>query len=185
MSDFKRVGDFHRKFGLPDYEPRGGPPPDAVDDSVVDFRVKFLLEELAELCDGYGLDLRWEIQQKPFPAAPCPSCSHIGPDYYQHRCPATPRWQDLPKIADALVDLVYVALGTAQLHRLPWARLFMAVHRANMRKERAAGTDDPRSTRPYALNVVKPAGWRPPDVIGALTRAGWKGPRLPYDGGKP
>ena len=44
--------------------------------------------------------------------------------------------QDLAKIADALVDLVYVALGTAHLHGLPWPALWREVQRANMTKER-------------------------------------------------
>jgi hypothetical protein len=43
---------------------------------------------------------------------------------------------DLAKCADALVDLVYVALGTAHLQGLPWDELFDEVQRANMTKER-------------------------------------------------
>lgn len=74
------------------------------------------------------------------------------------------------KQADALVDLVYVALGTAQMMRFAWAPLWAEVQRANMAKERAVSADDPRSTRSHALDVVKPVGWRPPDVAGALDR---------------
>jgi hypothetical protein len=43
---------------------------------------------------------------------------------------------DLAKCADALVDLVYVALGTAHMQMLPWDELFAEVQRANMTKER-------------------------------------------------
>ncbi len=82
---------------------------------------------------------------------------------------------DLPKALDALVDLVYVVLGTAHMMRAPFDEAFREVQRANMTKVRAAGADDPRSTRGSALDVVKPAGWTPPDVAGVLRRAGWDG----------
>lgn len=114
---------------------------------------------------------------------------------------------DLTKIADGLVDLVYVALGTAHLHGLPWQELWNAVQRANMRKERCeinhafvanTGPDDvgccfpmgvdicrqPRhkhSLRGNINDVIKPPGWTPPDIIGVLTLAGWPGPPLPLD----
>lgn len=79
--------------------------------------------------------------------------------------------RDLPKAADALVDLVYVALGTAALMRLPFDECWVEVQRANMAKERALGADDPRSTRGHRLDVVKPAGWTPPDIAGVLLRS--------------
>jgi predicted HAD superfamily Cof-like phosphohydrolase len=85
--------------------------------------------------------------------------------------------QDLPKIADSLVDLVYVALGTAHLHGFPWEELFAEVQRANMQKVRAQRPED--STRLSTFDVVKPAGWQPPNIIEVLMRAGWKGPALP------
>lgn len=44
--------------------------------------------------------------------------------------------KDLAGIADALVDLTYIALGTAHLHGLPWEALFAEVQAANMKKER-------------------------------------------------
>jgi predicted HAD superfamily Cof-like phosphohydrolase len=84
---------------------------------------------------------------------------------------------DLPKIADSLVDLVYVALGTAHLHGLPWEELFTEVQRANMTKERCQRAED--STRGSTFDVIKPAGWKPPNIIEVLMRAGWQGPALP------
>jgi predicted HAD superfamily Cof-like phosphohydrolase len=71
---------------------------------------------------------------------------------------------DLPKFLDALVDLVYVALGTAHLGHLPFDEAFEEVHKANMKKEKAEGSTDPRSKRAHRLDVVKPEGWRPPDL---------------------
>jgi dCMP deaminase len=78
---------------------------------------------------------------------------------------------DLEGFADALADLVYVAHGTAHLAGIPMDPVFREVHRANLSKERAAGASDPRSRRGHALDVVKPAGWRPPDVAGVLRSA--------------
>ena len=107
---------------------------------------------------------------------------------------------DLAKVADGLVDLVYVALGTAQLHGLPWQELWDAVQRANMRKERCLldhvfevneGAVDLRkcgvcgqakvkhSVRGNVNDVIKPEGWTPPDIVGVLSLAGWPGPPLP------
>lgn len=79
---------------------------------------------------------------------------------------------DLAKAADALVDLVYVALGTAHMMHVPFDDVWRAVQEANMAKERASGSGDARSTRGHTMDVVKPAGWRPPDVAGVLRRFG-------------
>jgi len=69
---------------------------------------------------------------------------------------------DLEKAFDALIDFVYVALGTAYLMRLPYQKGWDRVHEANMRKVRADGPNDPRSKRNSTFDVVKPAGWIPP-----------------------
>ena len=69
---------------------------------------------------------------------------------------------DLPAAADALIDLVYVAMGTAIMMGLPWDHIWDAVHDANMRKLR---TESPgASKRGSRYDVIKPAGWTPPNV---------------------
>ncbi len=78
--------------------------------------------------------------------------------------------KDMAKAADALVDLVYVVLGTAHFHAFPFDEIFAEVQRANMAKERSSGDSDPRSKRGSSLDVVKPVGWTPPDVEGILRR---------------
>ena len=67
---------------------------------------------------------------------------------------------DLVKQADALIDLVYVALGTALMMGLPWEDLFAIVHRANMQKRRVA-VGEPGSR--HAFDVRKPDGWVGPE----------------------
>lgn len=75
---------------------------------------------------------------------------------------------DLAGVADALADLVYVALGTAHMYGIPFDKVFEVVHAANMKKVRAASAME--SKRSSQLDVVKPAGWLPPDVGGVLRR---------------
>jgi len=73
---------------------------------------------------------------------------------------------DLEKQFDALLDLVYVAIGTADLHNFPWEEGWAEVQRANMSKERA--TSESQSKRGSSFDVIKPAGWRPPAIAEVL-----------------
>jgi predicted HAD superfamily Cof-like phosphohydrolase len=75
--------------------------------------------------------------------------------------------RDLPGYVDALVDLVYVAIGTAVVSGVPFDAVWRAVHEANMKKVRAKSAED--SKRGSTYDVVKPPGWEPPDV-GAIIR---------------
>lgn len=70
--------------------------------------------------------------------------------------------QDLEGQLDALVDLVYVALGTAYLHGFDFNEAWRRVQHANMQKVRAQTSSD--SKRGSMHDVVKPKGWRPPDL---------------------
>lgn len=71
---------------------------------------------------------------------------------------------DRVKAFDALLDLVYVAHGTALwmgIDVLQWGAGWMAVQQANMAKERATSAE--QSKRGSAFDVVKPEGWQPPE----------------------
>lgn len=72
------------------------------------------------------------------------------------------RQQDLEGQLDALVDLVYVALGTAYLQGFDFNEAWRRVHEANMKKVRAERPSD--SKRGTSFDVVKPEGWTPPDL---------------------
>jgi predicted HAD superfamily Cof-like phosphohydrolase len=67
---------------------------------------------------------------------------------------------DLTKQADALVDLVYVALGTALSQGFPWQVIWNLVHTANMKKVRVDSPDQGRNQ----FDVVKPEGWESPNL---------------------
>lgn len=66
--------------------------------------------------------------------------------------------QDLAGQADALIDLVYVAKGTAIMLGLPWEDLWQDVQRANMSKE----LRDANHGIAHKLGVYKPEGWLGP-----------------------
>lgn len=72
---------------------------------------------------------------------------------------------DRVKAFDALLDLVYVAHGTALFLGVTpgkWAAGMEAVHAANMSKVRALRAED--SDRGSTLDVVKPLGWVGPET---------------------
>jgi predicted HAD superfamily Cof-like phosphohydrolase len=76
---------------------------------------------------------------------------------------------DKARQLDALVDLVYVALGTAYLHGFDFREAWRRVHRANMSKVLANPEGDTRSHRDVKYDIVKPEGWVPPnhdDLVG-------------------
>lgn len=70
--------------------------------------------------------------------------------------------RDLPEQLDALVDLVYVALGTAYYHGFNFDEAWRRVHEANMKKVRVARPED--SKRGSGYDVVKPPGWQAPNL---------------------
>ena len=75
---------------------------------------------------------------------------------------------DLVESFDALIDLVYFALGTAHLMNLPFEEGWKRVHEANMAKVRAELASD--SKRGSAYDVVKPAGWKAPTLDDLVNR---------------
>ena len=77
--------------------------------------------------------------------------------------------QDLAGQADALIDLVYVAKGTAIMLGLPWEELWVDVQRANMAKElREVHLGDS-----HKLGVFKPLGWQGPKTKSILVANGY------------
>ena len=62
---------------------------------------------------------------------------------------------------DALVDIVYIALGTAWLFNLPFEKAWNEVQKANMSKVRAKSKSKKRGT---AFDVIKPKGWEAPNI---------------------
>lgn len=132
------IRDFHRKF-----EQLYDGPPRLLEGELAQFRIKFLLEEVKELAEIFGIEVRVALS------------STIEP------MPATV--ETMANALDALVDLDYVLKGTAHLMGLDatFMPAWRNVHRANMAKELAR--DAGKSLRGYALDVIKPPGWSAPD----------------------
>lgn len=63
---------------------------------------------------------------------------------------------EILKIADGLVDLLYVVIGTMHEFGLPAQALWDEVHRTNMAKKGGPVRDDGKR--------LKPEGWVPPDI---------------------
>jgi predicted HAD superfamily Cof-like phosphohydrolase len=70
--------------------------------------------------------------------------------------------EDQAKQLDALVDLVYVAIGTAIWAGWDFEEAWRRVQRANMAKVRTPSAD--ASKRGHAFDVIKPEGWKAPDL---------------------
>ncbi len=137
---------FHQKFGLLTFHKPGH-----LTKRKLKERVEFLLEELQEFatsCDLRIADLDGKFQV-------IGTATTVGP-------------QDLAGQADALVDLVYVALGTAVMLGLPWNELWDDVQRANMAKVRK------ETHRGHKVDVGKPEGWVPPMTLAILERHGYR-----------
>lgn len=142
MTDmFDDIKNFHQKFGL---EYKGPPRPLELGLGV--FRTGFLAEELAEYVSSDKTDHDFLVKiVKVFWLE--------GSN--QGEVP-------LEKQFDALIDLVYVALGTAYLHGFDFNEGWRRVHEANMKKVRALKDSD--SARGSTYDVVKPEGWTAPDL---------------------
>ena len=135
------VAAFHHKFGVP------------INTSVTEIsnellrdRVNFILEEFSELIEDAGLQLTYDIDTL---------------EVHPHNP------KDLPGIADALIDLVYVIKGTALILGLPWEELWDDVHRANMQKVRYEDETG------HKFGIGKPDGWQPPQTVRILMKDGW------------
>lgn len=109
------------------------------------FRLKFLVEEVQELAQAMGFHLDYKISDQVYPNT-----------------------VNLEQQLDALVDLNYVSVGTALIAGFDFDEAWRRVHHANMQKERAL-PDGSNSSRFSQYDVVKPAGWTPPDLSDLVT----------------
>ena len=73
--------------------------------------------------------------------------------------------EDLEKVLDANIDLIYFALGNIYLHGFDFDEAWRRVHAANMAKERAS-TQNPGKHigHEHFCDIVKPAGWVAPTL---------------------
>jgi predicted HAD superfamily Cof-like phosphohydrolase len=127
---------FHTKFGLA-YEGKSR----GLTGELADFRLKFMYEEL----DEYNVAMA--------------SLRGLLADPREAKDEAAIT-ELLEHMLDALVDLVYVAIGTSYLHGFNFREAWRRVQDANMQKVRAERAED--SKRGTTFDVVKPPGWTAP-----------------------
>lgn len=120
LDQFSHVVEMHEHFGIPLQREPG-----LLDEETMEFRLKFLQEELNETIDAYTEG-------------------------------------DIENVADGLIDLCIVALGTAAMMGLPFNDMFLEVHKANMRKVRVEHAGE--SKRGHGFDLKKPADWQGPDL---------------------
>jgi hypothetical protein len=143
---FRDVSAFHEKFALP---PTDDPNHQLTAD-LFKFRAKFLFEEFQEYCAACGYDAWTDLDGE--------LVLQENGDKFD------------PELAlDSLLDSVYVALGTAYLHRfLEVNEAWRRIQEKNMEKVRAVGNNDPLSVRKHSADVVKPIGWRAASLVDLL-----------------
>lgn len=76
---------------------------------------------------------------------------------------------DVVQVADGLADLIYVAVGLGITYGIPLEEVFAEVQRTNMAKFPGGVV----KRRPDG-KVLKPDGWKPPDIVGILERHGMR-----------
>lgn len=152
QSFFTDIEDFHLKFELSyDGKARELQPDMGL------FRIGFMVEELAEYTANSGY----------------PNIARALNEIHEH-IKEGHRWmtkqndigRSLEQQFDGLIDLTYVALGTAYLHGFQFNEGWRRVHGANMAKVRVENVND--SVRKSKFDVVKPKGWVPPKLSDLL-----------------
>jgi len=68
--------------------------------------------------------------------------------------------EDDEETLDALVDIIYIALGTAYRRGWDFAEAWKRVHTANMEKQRGNSTNSKYGS---GFDIIKPQGWSGPD----------------------
>lgn len=152
MSEIRDVEKFHKKFGIMTADL-----PRHITHRKLKERLEFLFEELFEFASGCG----FVVSANGYPIG-VKQTEHITPIEFMDVDE-----QDMPEMADALIDLVYVAKGTAVMMGLPWKELWDDVQRANMEKVRGVGK------RGHAVDCIKPEGWVPPQTAAVLKDNGY------------
>lgn len=75
--------------------------------------------------------------------------------------------RDLPETTDAILDLIYVLIGTLPALGIDPYPIWDAIHSANMAKEGGGRRGDGK--------IMKPPGWFPPYIKGLLQDQGYEG----------
>lgn len=134
MTNFHDVRKFHQHFDLP-----VGDHPQTLLTKDMGRRILFMQEELDEIISSAGVYMYAEEQGQVLPPA---------------------KYLELMAgIFDGLLDLTWVAMGTAVMMGMPWEEGWALIREANMAKVRVPTEEG------HKWGVGKPEGWQAPDHV--------------------
>lgn len=105
------------------------------------------------------------IEVKKVPSLPAYSDKIKRYEHMLEECEEFLEANDLQGVVDSLIDIVYIALGTANMCGVDeetWNKCWARVHKANMAKEVNHNLSNKK------LGVYKPKGWVAPDFADVL-----------------
>ena len=119
--------------------------------------IKMMLSEIVELAET--------VTESPTHALQLVT-SCLGVDLHDKKKEMTTDRQIIVEQADALVDIWYYALNASARHGINISDVFEVIHKSNMDKR------DPTTgqfiLRPSDNKVIKPIGWKEPDIASVL-----------------
>ena len=116
--------------------------------------------------DVYEFHKKFQIPLEKYPAFPQEELLQFRMKFMREELQEfeeAVKHKNIVKAFDALIDMVYVVLGTAIIMNVPFPKGWDIVHHANMAKVRAKHARD--SKRGSTFDVVKPPDWVPPDMM--------------------
>lgn len=143
------VEQFHRTMGIPVLET-----PQVPDEARVRLRLRLIAEEYFELLEACfagtdGPNVFDDLRGQMFVA--------IEDEWLD---------VDLPEFADACADLDYVVEGSRLEFGIDGRPIARVVHESNMLKRGSIVREDGK--------ILKPPGFKPPDIEGELRKQGWR-----------
>jgi predicted HAD superfamily Cof-like phosphohydrolase len=148
-----QVTDFHLAVGQPVLDK-----PQVPSDERVRLRARLITEEFFETMRALFQD---EERNDPY------SWINVSEDNMRSAIERSRIVARLPELVDGLADLDYVVEGTRLEFGINGIPIAAEVHRANMAKAVGTKREDGK--------ILKPDGWKPPDIEGELRRQGWEG----------
>ena len=134
-----------------------------------------LIEDVEEFHEKYGLEYKDPISRHLLPEEKEFRARCMLEELQEYIAAKT-----LEEEVDAIIDLIYFALGTSYRHGFNFYDGWKSVHKSNMSKVRAEKKED--SKRDFELDVVKPDNWKAPELddavikeINPATLSHWKG----------
>lgn len=129
------------------------------------------ISDVADFRTAMGLPIAREPDLSPTADDLSRMVNLLHEEYEETRCAIGKLWDArrrgegeqahaLAEVADGLADLIYVACGAALELGIPLGAVWAEVHAANLRKAGGPRRQDGK--------VLKPNGWTPPDVLGAV-----------------